>query len=159
MPETAAVISTLILERPMCIPCLARKVPASETEVEAALAQIVPVIQIHRELDGRCRVCGQTTVVVSVNGVGERRALSGGEKPPRLIDFIRRKVDAGQLPKKKADKVWQTHGTLVPCDACGARVLPAQVEYSFTIDEKFFRFHVGCYGLWEAERRRRGESS
>src|SRR5262245_26760586 len=102
-----------------------------------------------------------TAVVVSVPDLGERLGVSEreGPKAPRLIDLIRRKVDAGQLPREKPDKVWNSHGQLVPCDACGARILAAQVEYSFTIRERFFRVHVGYYGLWGAERRRRGDTT
>src|SRR5215475_9145515 len=76
--------------------------------------------------------------------------------PPqgRLIDQIRQKVDAGQLPSYGSNKVWNAYGMMLPCDACEAKILPTQVEYSFTIRKQLFRFHVGCYGLWEAERRR-----
>ena len=158
MPQTAALITALILERPLCFTCIAEKADTSETAVEAALAIIAPAVQVHREHHGRCRACGQTAVVVSVLGLDDRLTVSerGAPKPTKLIDLIRQKVDARELPKEKPDKVWSAHGTLVPCDACGARILPAQVEHSFTIGEQFFRFHVSCYGLWEAERRRRG---
>jgi len=78
---------------------------------------------------------------------------------PRLVDRIRAKVDAGQLPLAKPPKVLGGYGTMLPCDACDAKIPPTLVEYSFTIDGRSFRFHVGCYGLWEAERRRRGGSA
>jgi len=77
---------------------------------------------------------------------------------PRLVDRIRAKVDAGQLPLEKPPKVLGGYGALLPCDVCETKILPAQVEYSFTVNGQSFRFHVGCYGLWEAERRRRGWS-
>jgi len=48
-------------------------------------------------------------------------------------------------------------GTGVPCVACDVPILSAQVEYEFeTADGRTFRFHLGCAGFWEAERRRRG---
>jgi hypothetical protein len=35
-------------------------------------------------------------------------------------------------------------------------IVPAQVEYEFIVgDGRTIRFHLGCAGLWEAERRRR----
>jgi hypothetical protein len=66
VPQTAAVVTALILERPMCFACLAAKAGTSETGVEAALATIAPVIEIHRDHDGRCRACGNVGLVVSL---------------------------------------------------------------------------------------------
>jgi hypothetical protein len=43
------------------------------------------------------------------------------------------------------------------CDGCESTILPAQVEYEFEAENgRVIRFHLGCAGLWEAERRRRG---
>jgi len=78
--------------------------------------------------------------------------------PMNLADLIRQKLDEHRLPREDPGKVWGGYGSLVPCDACDDKILLAQVEYSFTIDEVFYRFHIGCFGLWEAERIRRGWS-
>lgn len=64
MPEIPALIATLILERPMCVPCIATRATTSETGVETALARIASVLVV-REFGGRCRACGQTGIVVS----------------------------------------------------------------------------------------------
>ena len=100
-------------------------------------------------------------VRTSVNGFAVPAVVTEGRSAmstphPKTIERIRAKLAAGQLSRKDPDKVWTGYGSLVPCDACETKILPAQVEYSFTINGHFFRFHVGCYGLWETERRRRG---
>jgi len=64
MPETAALIIALILERPMCISCIATKAMLPEAAVETSLARVAPVVQIRRELDGRCRACRRTGIVL-----------------------------------------------------------------------------------------------
>jgi hypothetical protein len=43
------------------------------------------------------------------------------------------------------------------CDGCGERILPAQTQYELDYNgQGFFRLHIGCAGLWDAECRRRG---
>ena len=66
MPQTAALIAALILERPLCFTCIAEKADTSEAAVEATLAIIAPAVQLHREHDGRCRACGNAGAVVSL---------------------------------------------------------------------------------------------
>ena len=73
MPQTAALITALILERPLCFACMAAKAGTSETGVEATLATIGPVVEIYRDHDGRCRACGNVGLVVSL-----RRRESAG---------------------------------------------------------------------------------
>ena len=75
---------------------------------------------------------------------------------PPLTDLIRQKLDDGTLPRDEPAKAWEAYGSLLPCDACGTRVLRRQIEYSFTIGSKFFRFHAPCYEVWGTERRRQG---
>jgi hypothetical protein len=43
-------------------------------------------------------------------------------------------------------------------DACGETIHPAQVEYELTYPDqnRTFRLHLGCAGLWEAMRLKRG---
>lgn len=66
MPETAALITALILERPLCFTCIAEKADTSETAVEATLAIVAPVLQVHRDQHGQCRACGNAGAVVSL---------------------------------------------------------------------------------------------
>jgi hypothetical protein len=73
MPDTAALIALLILERPLCLPCIAMKVSISVTCVELALAPIGPIVWIRRRSSERCRACGDTGILVSLTRLdGER---------------------------------------------------------------------------------------
>jgi hypothetical protein len=77
-----------------------------------------------------------------------------------LRDVIRRKLDDGDLPTKLPVKMYAGNGGGAPCDACGDPILSAQTEYEWGYPEddqpRAFRMHVGCVGLWEAQRRQRG---
>jgi hypothetical protein len=77
--------------------------------------------------------------------------------PADAANKVRDKMDAGILPRDAPRKMYAGFGTGEPCVACDMPILPAQVEYEFeAADRRTFRFHLGCAGLWEAERRRRG---
>jgi hypothetical protein len=65
LPESAALITGLILERPLCLDCLAAKSGLGATAVEAMLARVGTVMRLHRWTD-RCRACGETRETVSV---------------------------------------------------------------------------------------------
>jgi len=66
MPDTAAVITALILERPLCISCIATKAgEPSAVALEAALDRIRHVVDTCRARE-RCRACGTLTIVYSV---------------------------------------------------------------------------------------------
>jgi hypothetical protein len=71
-------------------------------------------------------------------------------------DGIRKQLDEGSLPKALPEKFWGGYGQGATCSVCGDVIRQAHVQYEFTVDERAFRFHLGCFGLWEAERRRRG---
>ena len=74
-----------------------------------------------------------------------------------LARVIRAKLDDRSLPREEHIKVYGSHGTQLPCDACGQPILPAQVQYEVEFEEKpSIRLHLGCFGLYEAERLRRG---
>lgn len=64
MPEAAALIAALILERPMCLECIAMRAPVTgEKDAEDHLNIIARAVRLHREKSGRCRACGSTTPV------------------------------------------------------------------------------------------------
>ncbi len=60
-----AIIAALIVERPMCLDCLAMKTNVSVTRVDEALTTISRDLVLRRDIRGRCRVCGNLGVVVS----------------------------------------------------------------------------------------------
>jgi hypothetical protein len=58
MPETVALVMALILERPMCLSCVAIKTgTAPPVVLDSCLELIRQVLHIRRE-HGRCRSCG-----------------------------------------------------------------------------------------------------
>jgi hypothetical protein len=71
---------------------------------------------------------------------------------------IVRKLDVGLLPTARPLKVVTRYGGRRPCSGCDGRILPSQVEYEFENKRggATYRFHIGCYGLWEAACRHRG---
>jgi hypothetical protein len=70
-----------------------------------------------------------------------------------LRDVIRRKLDNGDLPTKPPrDNIYSGYGSGATCDACGDPVWPGQVEYelNYPDEQRAFRLHLSCAGLWEA---------
>jgi len=65
MPDRATLITASILERPMCVSCLATRVPTTPRDLEVALAQIGRVLTLTGE-NGRCRVCGTHTLTLTL---------------------------------------------------------------------------------------------
>jgi hypothetical protein len=76
-----------------------------------------------------------------------------------LADEIRVKIERGELPAARPPKLWGGFGHFEDCSACGDPIFPAQVRYEFESDEDVVRLHIGCFGLWDAELRRRGARS
>jgi hypothetical protein len=73
-----------------------------------------------------------------------------------LSDEIRLKIDRGELPATQPPKLWGGFGHFEDCSACGDPIFPAQGRYEFSDGDAVVRLHIGCFGLWEAELRRRG---
>jgi len=59
----SALISALIVDRPMCIPCIARKVRLTEAAAHTALDVIRRVLKIRCVDNGTCHACGKTARV------------------------------------------------------------------------------------------------
>jgi len=64
--ESAALITALILERPMCPQCIAAKTDMSVIKVMAYLEQIAESIVVQRAPGEPCPVCGVVGPVVSI---------------------------------------------------------------------------------------------
>jgi hypothetical protein len=77
---------------------------------------------------------------------------------PSRSDVILRKLDSGELPTSLPSKMITGSGSGAPCDACGGRIQSHQIEYewSYPDQSRVFRMYLGCVGLWEALRRKRG---
>ena len=59
MPERAALIAALILERPLCLECLEAKTGMDRSETDAYLVRIGNVVRLRRSAGDRCRACGE----------------------------------------------------------------------------------------------------
>ena len=59
MPEKAALIAALIVERPLCEDCIEAKTGLDRRETDAYLGRIRRVVQLRRSNGGRCQSCGE----------------------------------------------------------------------------------------------------
>ncbi len=75
----------------------------------------------------------------------------------RLARIIRSKMADGTLPHDDPTTMRVGIGSAALCTACDSPILPSQPEYEVQYDSKCatIRLHVGCHGLWRAERDRR----
>jgi hypothetical protein len=76
-----------------------------------------------------------------------------------LAILVRQKLDDGTLPHDPPVRLWAGQGRGGPCAACGQPIVSTQLEYEpeYTDARTAIRLHLGCHGVWEAERRRRGD--
>ena len=63
-------MTALIVERPLCEPCIEMKSGLSPMDFEATLATIRGALRIH-EADERCRACGESKRVLSLDRPGQ----------------------------------------------------------------------------------------
>jgi len=75
MPDTtAAVITALIVERPLCLDCIAKEVALSLTATETALNVIQRALEVRRG-EAPCRACGARSAVFSMTREPQVRPL------------------------------------------------------------------------------------
>jgi formamidopyrimidine-DNA glycosylase len=67
MPERSALITLLILERPLCMDCIAVRSALPVTFVQDYLGRIHASLTVYHEENDRCRACGTVTKVYSVS--------------------------------------------------------------------------------------------
>jgi hypothetical protein len=65
MPENAALLAVLMVERPMCVACLSEKAHLTPAEVEAYIPRMAKHLDVRQGVD-RCRSCADTTDVFSL---------------------------------------------------------------------------------------------
>jgi hypothetical protein len=73
----------------------------------------------------------------------------------RLVDRIRQQFDAGFLPRQHPKRIFGGYGVGDACSGCGDP-MQGQGVFEFEIAGRTYRFHTGCYGLWQGELIRRG---
>lgn len=64
MPERTAILTALLLERPLCMACLLSKSAIAAADIEEVLRSSARVLPIHQE-SGHCHACGSLASVVS----------------------------------------------------------------------------------------------
>jgi hypothetical protein len=67
MPDIAARIAVLIIDRPLCIDCIADRGQIGVATVKEYLQRIDPIFSVNRHADDRCRACGHIGRVVSLS--------------------------------------------------------------------------------------------
>ena len=72
-----------------------------------------------------------------------------------LAEQIRRRVDAGELPRERPLKLWVSFGSGEPCAVCDEAISPAEGMNEVECNETTYRFHIRCHGLWVGELIRR----
>jgi len=74
-----------------------------------------------------------------------------------LAENIRARVHQGVLPPGMPAKIQVLFGEGRACSACDHPILQAQTRYEFELSGfGTFSFHLGCFGLYTAQLRRRG---
>jgi hypothetical protein len=58
VPEISAVITVLIIDRPLCVDCIALRAQVSVPAVRNYLLKIDTMGSVQRGVDDRCRACG-----------------------------------------------------------------------------------------------------
>ena len=74
-----------------------------------------------------------------------------------VAENIRAKVHQGVLPPGMPYKIAVGFGDGRACSACDGPLLKARTQYEFELPGfGTFSFHLGCFGLYTAQLRRRG---
>ncbi len=66
MSDRAAFVTALILDRPLCIRCLATKSGLVLADLDAVIGNIERALRLNRVMD-RCRACGVIDTVLSLD--------------------------------------------------------------------------------------------
>jgi hypothetical protein len=95
---------------------------------------------------------------IPVSGI----VLAGEEFMPLSAEHRRQVLEAivaGRLRLEAPQKMYAGYGEGRECAGCGDVIDKTQVEWEAIYqDGQAYRLHLGCAGLWEAERRRRQQS-
>ena len=66
MPDRVALITALILDRPMCLDCIVVQSGVRTSDLDGTLATVSGVLSLHLA-GGRCWGCGTLTTVLSLD--------------------------------------------------------------------------------------------
>ena len=57
--ERTALLAALLLDRPLCVDCIAAKMRLTESEIAESVTRIRRTIVLREYVPGRCRACGE----------------------------------------------------------------------------------------------------
>ena len=72
MAEYAVLITALLLERPMCLDCIAAKTELGRPSVRAYLEDIAKKVTIRQDVNEPCRACGRVGRTIAIRRDPER---------------------------------------------------------------------------------------
>ena len=67
MPKTPTIVAALIIDRPLCLDCIALKAGVGPATAEVTLTRFKNALALQRDETGRCRECGTNGVVFYLN--------------------------------------------------------------------------------------------
>ena len=73
---------------------------------------------------------------------------------PELHRMARARIEDGRLPCNPPTHIWGGQGTGVPCEVCGERIAPGEIEYEVQLiadRPPTCHLHLHCYEVWLAE--------
>ena len=67
MPHDGALITSVILARPMCVACISRETRLTESATRTALDVLQRAVSIAWVVTDRCHGCGEVKIVYSIS--------------------------------------------------------------------------------------------
>ena len=67
-PERIALVTSMILERPLCKACIRERSGLSATDLDVTLARVRMALVIHDQI-GQCQACGESTRVFALDSL------------------------------------------------------------------------------------------
>jgi hypothetical protein len=160
MPQHAALITVLLLERPTCFDCAASKSGLTLAEVDHYLTIIGTSLEVLRWENERCRVCGNVGPVCSIQRSsdltrpGSTRASNAGEDD--LWARVRVLVNLHEVPAINARENVEAK----PCGLlCGRPFVRGRYWYEVRFSTRSFWLDRDCFAIWEEEMRSAKEQS
>jgi hypothetical protein len=80
MLDRAALVTALIVDRPTCVDCMAKKSSLSASALGATLRTVQTALVLHSAVD-RCRECGTVTAVFSIDRPSTKPSRPGRGLP------------------------------------------------------------------------------
>lgn len=152
MPQHAALIAVLLLERPTCLGCVASMSRLTSADIARRLTTIATTLLVFRLENERCRVCGNVGPVYSVrrsDSTSHRyrmRAPRDGDNDlrPRARLF----VNVQEIPTIQAGE----NTKQIPCGLlCGRPFVRDRPWFEIRFSSNSFWLDDECFAIWQAE--------